>query len=94
MLSALDARMPAMSALETNDINRCKKASGGSPAWGFRASGGKWDTEGRGDLTVGDEEPFPVPLEENKLTESRCKKGGLVAERGRGRVFDELPLGD
>ena len=80
-----------MSALETSDTNLLTKASEDSPAWGFRVSGGIWDRDGRGEREGGDDVIPLEPLlavddddEANRLTESRCRSGGLVEERGRG----------
>lgn len=80
-----------MSALETSDTNLLTKASEDSPARGFRVSGGIWDRDDRGERKDGDnvtpletKGPLLAVDEANKLTESRCRSGGLVEERGRG----------
>lgn len=96
----MEAKTPAISALETRDTNLLTKFSADSPARGFRTSGGIWDREGRGEREVGDdtiplenEGPFLVADdgdEANRLTESRCRSCGLVEERGRelgGRIL-------
>lgn len=89
-----EARTPSISALETRDTNLLTKISEDSDARGFKTSSGIWDREGRGEREVGDDatplvKRFPFLVaddgdEANKLTESRCKSGGLVEERGRG----------
>lgn len=89
----MEARTTDISALETRDTNLQTKASGDSPARGFRTSGGISDRDGRGEREDGDD---VTPLENkdplfaaddgdeaNRLTDSRCKSGGLVEERGR-----------
>lgn len=85
-----------MSAFETRDFNLLTKVSGDSVARGFKTLAGIWDRDGRGEREreVDDDAtplnvPFLVPVDDdddevNKLTESRCKSGGLVEERGRG----------
>lgn len=75
------------------DNNLSTKACEDSPVRGFRTSGGIWDRDGRGEREDGDDvtplenkDPFLAVDdwdEANRLTESRCRSGGLVEERGR-----------
>jgi hypothetical protein len=88
----LDPNNPAISALPTREESLCKNASGNSSCCGRSSSDGTDESNGGRDREIGEavmKLPGAVPDfaeavdDAKKLIESRCRRGGFVAERGR-----------